>query len=297
MTSSESSARTVSVEKFDADTLTSAAIACVEQKSQGRPFAQAHSITLNFHPDALFEGQSVLSKIIEDGVYRSQFETAISGGSVSYHSGGRRWQWESDLFDGTYDKAPSMLRPKYGALNFNNSPVGAAPRFGSAHIQLKPCVSRKCTFAYPDSNFSPVHFGTYSRMDLIPLAVANNAVLDKLDDYIEAHVHGQLLLCRDVACVVLDPSFRNTAIEMSARELPVELRWHDGFCLTSEYYDQCLAYRGKDVADCIEQLSEQGKLTPAQLSPYRDGSMDAQLVKKLWHCLARFGELGAAHSM
>jgi hypothetical protein len=65
-------------------------------------------------------------------VYRSQFETGTSNGGLTAHPGGDRWSWESRIFAGAYDDAPSAERPKYGSLNFPRRATGGAPRFGSA---------------------------------------------------------------------------------------------------------------------------------------------------------------------
>lgn len=265
------------------------AIDCVNEKSQGTPLTSACSITINFHPDVMHEDTSVLSMLLHDGIYHSQFETAIGSGSLSAHAGGRRWNWESAMFCGVYDSANPELRPKYGALNYKKLKAGAAPRFGSAHLRLKPHVLSRATFAYPDSHLDPVDFGTQNRMRLIAFADANKAGLDILDDYIEAHVHGILHIERDVDALVLDPSFRNTPIESVARKLPCAIEWHDGFKLTTSRYADWLAYRGKAVADFLEHLCNNGDILPATLSQYRDHSVDAQIIKKAWHCLARFG--------
>jgi hypothetical protein len=39
---------------------------------------------------------------------------------------------------------------------------------------------------------------------------------DPLDHYVEAHVHGPVLLAQDVEAIVLDPSYRNTEVEALA---------------------------------------------------------------------------------
>ena len=65
------------------------------------------AVTLNFHPDRLLaDGRKVDVALLEEGVYRSQFETRISGGGLTAHPGGDRDRWESELFGGAYDGAP-----------------------------------------------------------------------------------------------------------------------------------------------------------------------------------------------
>ena len=169
-------------------------------------------VTLNFHPDVVSNGVSVIAAIARDGVYRSQFETMTSNGSLSAYRGGDRWAWESRMFGGAYDHADPARRPKYGALNHRADPVGGSPRFGSCHLRLRQAVNARTTFCYPDSHMRPVHFGVADRMALAEMASANVLGLDPLDDYIEAHVHGDLRVDEDVEAIVLDPCFRGTRI-------------------------------------------------------------------------------------
>jgi Protein of unknown function (DUF3626) len=48
-------------------------------------------------------------------------------------------------------------------------------------------------------------------MSLIALAEEGRASIDMLDCYIEAHVHGPLILADDVEAIVLDPCYRDPA--------------------------------------------------------------------------------------
>jgi len=265
------------------------AISVVFDQSHGRPIDPKFSVTLNFHPDTLYSGATLLSQLAHDGVYRSQFETGISAGAVSAHPGGSRWNWESKLFNGAYDDAPAEQRPKYGALNHTKNSIGAAPRFGSAHFHLKAHALRRCTFAYPDSHLNPKNFATSERMSLVSLVTLNEMALDVLDNYIEAHVHGPLQIDRDVDALVLDPSYKYTDIEDTANLLPCKVEWHKGFYLSSDYYAQCCEYRGKAVAEFIKLLASKEPVTPAVLGKYRNSTVDPQILKQAWHCLARFG--------
>ncbi len=45
-------------------------------------------VTVNFHPDRLLAGATVLAWLAREGVYRSQFETGISNGGLTAHPGG-----------------------------------------------------------------------------------------------------------------------------------------------------------------------------------------------------------------
>jgi hypothetical protein len=76
-------------------------------------------IVLHFHPDRFgLKSVTVAEALLEDGVYRNQFETGLSSGSVSAFPGGDRDAWENALFGSAYhaEGETSSERPKYGAL-------------------------------------------------------------------------------------------------------------------------------------------------------------------------------------
>jgi len=103
-------------------------------------------LTLNFHPDRLLaDGRSVAEALDEEGVYRAQFETGISGGGLTAYPGGDRDVWERALFAGAY-QAPGVgaaERPKYGGLNLMNYLDGACPGFAAARMRARSCKGRK----------------------------------------------------------------------------------------------------------------------------------------------------------
>ncbi|GGU14572.1 hypothetical protein GCM10010178_02500 [Lentzea flava] len=248
------------------------AIAHVNARSAGGPMPRDLRVTLNFHP-----GRGVLDALVRDGVYRSQFETGTSNGGLTAHPGGARWEWESRLFGGAYDNADPADRPKYGALNHRRLPQGGAPRFGSAHLRLKEAVLDRTTFCYPDSVFDPVDFGTAQRFALIELADADDR--DPLDNYIEAHVHGPVTL-DDVEALVLDPSFTGNS------DLPCPVEWHDGFRLSTEELQRNAGYRSPESVALGLRIAEDGFIDPRILET---AEAAPQVVKHLWHHLARFG--------
>jgi hypothetical protein len=58
---------------------------------------------IHFHPDRLGIKPTPVAKAhLAEGVYRHQFETGLSSGSVSAFSGGARDTWEKTLFGGAY---------------------------------------------------------------------------------------------------------------------------------------------------------------------------------------------------
>ena len=263
-------------------------------RSSGPPVDPSLRVTLQFHPDRLHGGTPILQALASAGVYRSQFETSTSNGGLTAYPGGDRWNWESRIFGTAYDDASPAERPKYGALNFRQRAGGGAPRFGSAYFRLQPEVLRRTTFCYPDSAYDPHDFGVAERMALIAL-VEHNCPGDPLDRSIEAHVHGPVRLALDVEALVLDPCYRETEIEVWARALPCPTEWHPGFRLSIEVLRRHPEYRGAEYVELGVALARDGELTPAMIgAAARAGRHELQDLKKVWHYLARFGDLSAA---
>ena len=210
-------------------------------------------VSLHFHPDRIdARGKSVAQGLLEDGEYKSQFETHLSNGMLSPVVGGPRDHWENQLFGNCYIGACG--RPKYGALDFNLSPNGAASRFGSCYFICKPEVSQRASFCYLDSYRSPAEKGTLKQFDDVLAALLSEAFerdyalglsslygdtlkppalirhlnerlaqgvearlphpwIANLDHYIEAQIHGKVSLYHDVAYLLVDPSFKGTHIQ------------------------------------------------------------------------------------
>ncbi|MGP4007417.1 DUF3626 domain-containing protein [Streptomyces sp. 4N124] len=265
-----------------------AALGHVAGRSAGPAVDRELRITLNFHPDRLVGGVPILDALARDGTYHSQFVTGVSNGGLTAHPGGDRWRWESRIFGGAYDDADAQDRPVYGALNFRRQVVGAAPRFGSSHLRLTGATLARATFCYPDSAAEPADFGVAAGMSLIALAEADHQ--DALNDYIEAQVHGGVALARDVEALVLDASYRGTAVEAAARALPFPLEWHPGYRLTVAELRGHADYRGPAYADLGARIAEQGRLDPRIIgNAARTGHHELQDLKMVWHTLARFG--------
>ena len=271
-----------------AQTAQQRAIAHVAALSEGDRIDPGLSVTLNFHPDRLAGDVTVLEAMARDGIYRSQFETGLSNGGLTAHPGGDRWSWESRIFGGAYDEAPAAERPKYGSLNYRARRTGGSPRFGSSHLRLASSTLARATFCYPDSVFEPTNFGVVDRMSLIALAESDDK--DMLDDYIEAQVHGPLLISRDVDALVLDPCFRGTNIERVAHTLPCPVEWHGGFRLSVDELRRHVHYRGPQYVELGVSLARDGVLDPSVITDAAlTGGHDEQAIKRVWHYLARFG--------
>lgn len=265
------------------------AIDYVAARSVGPPLDPTVPVTVNFHPDRLAGHRTVIDALADDGSYLSQFVTAISNGGLTAHPGGDRWHWESRMFGGAYDDAPAHHRPVYGALDHHHRPGGAAPRFGSCHLRLAATVLDRCTFCYPDSVFDPTMFGVAASCALVDLLAAA-AHDDPLDAYVEAQVHGPVRLDRDVAALVLDPSYRGTAVEAAARRSSCRLEWHPGFQVDVATLRRHRDYRGARYVDLGVRLAVEGTLTPRIIGDAaRTGRYHPQDLKRVWHYLARFG--------
>ncbi len=256
--------------------------------ASGGPLDPGLRLTMNFHPDREAGGRPILLALAEDGVYYSQFVTGTGNGGLTAYPGGDRWSWESRIFGGAYDHCAPHERPVYGALNHRRAPVGGAPRFGSSHFRLTAGTLERATFCYPDSSAGPSAFGVAARCDLVELAVAGG--LDTLDGHVEAQIHGPVRLDRDVEALVLDPSFRGTAVEDAARLLGCPVEWHGGFRLGVRELRRHPDYRGARCVALGAEIAVGGRLDPRIVGDaVRGGRHDPQALKKVWHCLARFG--------
>jgi hypothetical protein len=270
------------------------AIRCVAARASGPPLEPGLRIHVQFHPDRIVNGRTVLDALADDAVYLSQFATGISNGGLTAYPGGDRWRWESRMFGGAYDNAPAHTRPIYGALDHRRRPCGAAPRFGSAYLRLRAATLARATFCHPDSVFEPEAFGVAERMSLISLISLTDAS-DPLDDYIEAHVHGPVRLDRDVEAVVLDPSFRRTPVEAAANRLPCPRQWHPGFRISVAQLRAHPSYRGARCVALGEQIAVGGRLDPRIIGEAANtGRYDPQELKRVWHYVARFSETSSS---
>jgi len=286
-------------------------------------------VTLNFHPDRIAAGGlTVAEGLAADGRYRGQYETGISNGSRSAFPGGDRDGWELSLFGAAYhqDGVVSADRPKYGALNLSGYADGAAPRFGSCHLRLRPAMTDRCTFTFHDSHLGPADIGTMAAFepllaayaeDGLPLSVLRElpdlrfdpqAIGRTLDDYIEAQVHGGIDLATDAEAIVADPSFLGTetgaVLAKAAADAGIALQWHAGFQLAPSDVDD--EFRGPEIpplaayvcalygvttfdAEIIGRAARSVVRTPAAWASFGPSDDVLQMIKYLWHTLVAFG--------
>jgi hypothetical protein len=251
-------------------------------------------VAVHFHPDRLdSQMKSVAEALHTQGIYKGQFETLLSSGSVSAHPGGARDSWENRLYNGAYnlEGSENHHRPKYGALNVMCHQDGPAPRFGSCYFVLKPEVSSRCTFTYLDSHQDPKEKGTLAEFDDILAALLSEAftrdyalgekdltipklikhlssmdithafsskrIARNLNHYIEAQIHGNISLADDVEELVADPAFKGTAIgnflESIAKDYKIKILWHQGYAL--DLNEVPLDFRGPTMPSLAKRVA------------------------------------------
>ncbi|GGM58072.1 DUF3626 domain-containing protein [Dactylosporangium sucinum] len=298
-----------------------AALAFVRARGGGRYDTDA-AITINFHPDRTAGDRTVIEGLLADGRFRSQFETGISNGGLTAYPGGDRDRWEERMFGGAYQRPGVMAidRPKYGALNVFHHPDGAAPRFGSAYLRLRPAVLERATYTFGDSYRDPAEFGTIDAFSAVLHGLERHWGASALtgprsplpgralDDYVEAQVHGPVDLATDVSALVLDTAFRDTAcasvaVAVTARYgVPVE--WRDGFRIAPA--DVPEEFRGPEVpplavhlcsfyerdlvdAELIGRAARAVVATPGEWARWGTPAETLTLLKYLWHVLVQHG--------
>lgn len=308
-------------------------------------------LTLSFHPDRLARsGRSVVDGLLQDGEYRSQFETGLSNGSLTAFAGGARDEWERTLFGGAYHEPsiPPDQRPKYGGLDLWHHADGACPRFGSCFFALRPEVLSRATLTWGDSHLGPLHVGTANTFDvmlapLLETLVATGEVLGRggldvrslvaawlaegdaeptpprmgraLDAYIEAQIHGPIVLARDVSSLAIDPSFDGTEVGASLSTLAARHRFplvrRPPLRVSLSTWQVPETFRGpamRPIAErVVERFGADGLLDAATIgraavslarSPEawadRGETIEEtrQLLKQLWHVVVAYGQVG-----
>ncbi|EFY84800.1 hypothetical protein MAC_09163 [Metarhizium acridum CQMa 102] len=307
----------------------------------GKEVRNRARIALHFHPDRPVGDGTVASALLEDGLYRNQFETGISSGLVAAFRGSPRDQWENSLFEDAYsDHRVSLAhRPKYGALDLANSVDGPAPRFGSCYFLLKPAVSKKSAFTSGGSQDAPKLRGTLDLFAPILQALLEESftrdfmlgisgirppqVVDRLcnlygaadtrsaspsrnlDHIIEAQIHGDIRLARDVDTLVVDGGSRSTGIgrclEGIGRKYKFTVQYYQGFKLDVQSVP--LDFRGPSMPSLARRVNKDGFVDTAAIglavqhlarSPHAWADRGTysevlQELKLLLHVLVRYG--------
>jgi Protein of unknown function (DUF3626) len=106
-------------------------------------------------------------------------------------------------------------------------------------------------------------------------------------------VHGPVRLDADVEALVLDPSYRGTAVEAAAARLACPVQWHAGFRLAVADLRRHPGYRGPEYVSLGAEIAVDGYLDPAIIgAAARTGRYDPQAAKRVWPYVARFGAPG-----
>ena len=297
-------------------------------------------IALHFHPDRVLEsGQTIAASLRLSGLYSNQFVTHNSNGMLAPYADSPRTRWEDHLFGPAYVGADLKFRPKYGALNVMGHPYGPAPRFGSCYFLLSSRCTNHATFCFGDSSADPSAKGTSEAFEDVLAALLKDSFVNEqvmgfigirppelmdylagkhpsdsgaltsaapvpnLNQYIEAQVHGDVRLDEDVVALVVDPSFKGSAVGEELAKMSVQygfpLRWHLGYGLqVEEVVDD---FRGRHMSNVARLIQQNGCINAAIIGQaLADAAMNASdwanleappenLLKFLWHVLVRFG--------
>lgn len=298
-------------------------------------------IALHFHPDRPAGDGTVASALLRDGIYRNQFETGISNGLIAAFRGSPRDIWENSLFNDAYADTDVGLacRPKYGALDLTKYMDGPAPRFGSCYFLLKPTVSTRATYTFGGSQATPKYLGTIENLDAILAAILEESftrdfmlgisgvrptqIIEllcdlsepatpdvaspsrNLDHMIEAQIHGDIRLARDVDTLVIDQAFQKNEVgrqlEQIGRKYGFPVRYHRGFELDVESIPS--DFRGPSMPSLGRRISTNGVVNTAMIGlAAQDLSKNPQKwadrgtysevlqeLKLMWHVLVRHG--------
>jgi hypothetical protein len=218
------------------------------------------------------------------------------------------------------------------------SPDGPAPRFGSCFFVLKPDVLQRPTFTFGGSQADPKYRGTVEEFHGILDAAfeecftwdfalgmtnirpsklmeriikLNNPVQNEtspsrnLGHYVEALVHSDVLLERDILELVADPPFHGTDtgpdLETMSLKYEFHLCWHQGFRMQIVLVPK--DFRGPTMPSLAARIAENGLIDGKAIgTAVRELSRDPeawkdrgthpealQELKLLWHLLVRVG--------
>jgi hypothetical protein len=303
-----------------------------------RPSRSGHTVVEALLEDGRYKNQ------FETGISNGLVATHLGGPrddwernlfSGAYH--------ESSVTEPAKNVFNLALRPKYGALDLVRNSDGPAPRFGSCYFLLRPEVSSRSTFTYGGSQAAPKDVGTVDEFDAILAALleecftrdtalgvekvrpkgmlelieglskstlveANYKKLPSrnLDHLIEAQIHGDVLLSRDVEALVVDPSFllrgdTEPLLKTLGETYGFPLYLHHGFQMQAE---SCPSdFRGptmpslatrvgyKGIVDA-QAIGESVRNLVANAEQWSDRGTVAEVLqelKLLWHVLVRYG--------
>ncbi|KAM0521304.1 hypothetical protein ACHAPE_002782 [Trichoderma viride] len=303
-----------------------------------RPSRSGHTVVEALLEDGRYRNQ------FETGISNGLVATQLGGPRDDWErnlfNGAYHGSSVPDAAENVFDPA---LRPKYGALDLVRNSDGPAPRFGSCYFLLRPEVSSRSTFTYGGSQTAPKDVGTVDEFDAILAAlleecftrdtalgvdnVRPKGMLElikglststlveadykrlpsrNLDHLIEAQIHGDVLLSRDVEALVVDPSFflrgdTGSLLKTLSETYGFPLLFHHGFQMQAE---SCPGdFRGPTMPSLAARVAYKGTVDVqaigegvrnlvADAEQWADRGTVAEVLqelKLLWHVLVRYG--------
>jgi hypothetical protein len=129
------------------------------------------------------------------------------------------------MFGPEVPQLPPHQRPIYGAINAWNVENGAAPVYGTSHLELKPEVKKRSTVSRVKNDPAGIHhaerpFGLVAGSEQNPDSELWQSLAKAPDDrqvsgeehannhngrYLEAHIHGGIDYGRDVQALHIHP--------------------------------------------------------------------------------------------
>ena len=169
-----------------------------------------------------FGAEKIMGLLCNDTHFRNLFEVHATGGS-SNHS--IRTEWENNMFRSMYKEVEPFDKVKYGTINIFSSNYGvrSAQGYGTSYLILKDHNQERITYVHGDSSHKEMHIGSYKGFYHIIYYLRDNtlkALLEKIINnveptnpisfpYIEAQIHGELQLNRDIEKVVIPDNLSN----------------------------------------------------------------------------------------
>ena len=169
-----------------------------------------------------FKTEKSLAAIMADDRYRNLFEVGTGNGCLDV---ARRNTWELNSFPAYAKELRAGRRPKYGTVNLcgDCGAIGVVATYGNAYFTLKREVRSRITITAGDSS-APRAIGTLVHAGHVVAAMDSATLKGFLSAagtakgmkhagtmYMEAQIHGQVMLSRDMEDLVLMPSALATA--------------------------------------------------------------------------------------
>jgi hypothetical protein len=147
----------------------------------------------------------LVDHIIRSAHFKNGYEVSRDPGYLT-----SRTDWETNLFNGSYDENPVVERPKYGALNIFKYPTGSTTGYGKSHFVLRKEVRNRITFVNGDSSLKMFHICTFQDCVALLVHLSDVYIKDMMNiikhgkkcnptayGYIECQIHGLLRLNTD----------------------------------------------------------------------------------------------------